>query len=135
MIRSHARQRTTSWMAGIGPSSTIRARKVSREAAAEIGGMDRQTLRDWVIRFNEQGAVGLINIPSPGVPPKERSDMIRSLCRIRGIGKNVATVDDVGNLQGRTRRIAIVAMAGKLLIAIWRYVSSGIIPEGAQIAA
>jgi transposase len=41
----------------------------------------------------------------------------------------------VGNLQGRTRRIAIVAMARKLLIAIWRYVSSGIIPEGAQIAA
>ena len=30
---------------------------------------------------------------------------------------------------------AIVAMARKLLIAIWRYVSSGIIPEGAQIAA
>src|SRR5262245_26093744 len=27
MIRSHARQRTTPWIAGIGPSSTIRARK------------------------------------------------------------------------------------------------------------
>jgi len=25
----------------------------SREKAATIGGMDRQTLRDWVIRFNE----------------------------------------------------------------------------------
>ena len=33
-----------------------------REDAAKIGGMDRQTLRDWVIRFNEQGADGLINI-------------------------------------------------------------------------
>ena len=43
---------------------------VSREDAAKIGGMDRQTLRDWVIRFNEQGPDGLINIPSPGVPPK-----------------------------------------------------------------
>jgi len=42
----------------------------SREEAAKIGGMDRQTLRDWVIRFNEQGSDGLINIPSPGVPPK-----------------------------------------------------------------
>jgi transposase len=41
-----------------------------REEAAKIGGMDRQTLRDWVIRFNEQGPEGLINIPSPGVPPK-----------------------------------------------------------------
>ena len=42
----------------------------SREDAAKIGGMDRQTLRDWVIRFNAQGPEGLINIPSPGVPPK-----------------------------------------------------------------
>jgi transposase len=42
----------------------------SREDAATIGGMDRQTLRDWVIRFNEQGPDSLINIPSPGVPPK-----------------------------------------------------------------
>ena len=42
----------------------------SRDEAATIGGMDRQTLRDWVIRFNEQGPDGLINIPSPGVPPK-----------------------------------------------------------------
>jgi putative transposase len=42
----------------------------SREEAAKIGGMDRQTLRDCLIRFNEQGPDGLINIPSPGVPPK-----------------------------------------------------------------
>ena len=27
----------------------------SREEAAKIGRMDRQTLRDWVIRFNERG--------------------------------------------------------------------------------
>jgi transposase len=42
----------------------------SRSEGARIGGMDRQTLRDWVIRFNEQGPDGLINIPSPGVAPK-----------------------------------------------------------------
>src|SRR4030095_9477368 len=42
----------------------------SREDAAKIGGMDRQTLRDWVIRFNEQGPDGLINIPSPGGAPQ-----------------------------------------------------------------
>jgi transposase len=42
----------------------------SREDAAKMGGMDRQTLRDWVLRFNEQGPDGLINIPSPGMPPK-----------------------------------------------------------------
>ena len=35
-----------------------------------IGGMDRQTLRDWVIRFNEQGPDGLINKVAPGAPGK-----------------------------------------------------------------
>ena len=33
----------------------------SRDQAAKIGGMDRQTLRDWVIRFNAQGPDGLVN--------------------------------------------------------------------------
>src|ERR1700756_4910412 len=42
----------------------------SREDAAKIGGMDRQTLRDWVIRFNEEGPEGLVNKSSPGAPSK-----------------------------------------------------------------
>jgi transposase len=32
---------------------------MSRAEAAKIGGMDRQTLRDWVHRFNERGPAGL----------------------------------------------------------------------------
>jgi transposase len=42
----------------------------SREDAAKIGGMERQTLRDWVIRFNDQGPEGLSNKLSPGAPCK-----------------------------------------------------------------
>jgi transposase len=42
----------------------------SREEAAKLGGMDRQTLRDWVIRFNQRGPDGLINKSSPGAPGK-----------------------------------------------------------------
>ena len=38
----------------------------------------------------------------------------------------------VGTMAGRTRRIAIVAMARKLLIALWRYVETGTIPTGAE---
>jgi len=41
----------------------------------------------------------------------------------------------VGLLQGRTRRIAIVAMARRLLIALWRYVETGVLPEGVEIRA
>jgi transposase len=39
----------------------------------------------------------------------------------------------VGNLKGRIRRITIVAMARKLLIALWRYLESGVVPEGAVL--
>ena len=41
----------------------------------------------------------------------------------------------VGMLQGRTRRIAIVAMARRLLIALWRYVETGVMPDGVEIRA
>src|SRR5262249_18753877 len=54
----------------------------SRTDAAKIGGMDRQTLRDWVIRFNDQGPDGLINIASPGVPPKLHAPHPAFLARI-----------------------------------------------------
>ena len=38
----------------------------SRARAAQIGGMDRQTLRDWVHRFNAEGPAGLIDHRAPG---------------------------------------------------------------------
>ena len=36
-----------------------------------------------------------------------------------------------GTATGRVRRIAIVALARKLLVALWRYVHEGVLPEGA----
>jgi transposase len=37
----------------------------------------------------------------------------------------------VGKLKGRIRRITIVAVARKLLIALWRYLETGLVPDGA----
>lgn len=37
----------------------------------------------------------------------------------------------VGNLKGRPRRVAIVALARKLMVALWRYLTLGLIPTGA----
>ena len=54
----------------------------SREESAKIGGMDRQTLRDWVIRFNEQGSEGLINKASPGAPGKLTDEHKAFLARL-----------------------------------------------------
>ena len=39
----------------------------------------------------------------------------------------------VGDRRGRIRRITIVAVARKLLIALWRYVTLGLVPEGALV--
>ena len=39
---------------------------MNRIRAAQIGGMDRQTLRDWVIWFNNEGPEGLTYRPRPG---------------------------------------------------------------------
>jgi transposase len=41
---------------------------MSREDAARQAGMDRQTLRDWVIRFNAEGIEGLRDRPKSGRP-------------------------------------------------------------------
>jgi transposase len=40
----------------------------SREEAARLSGMDRQTLRDWVHRYNADGVGGLSSRCSPGRP-------------------------------------------------------------------
>lgn len=37
----------------------------------------------------------------------------------------------VGDRKGRVRRIAIVALARKLLVALWRYLETGLVPAGA----
>ena len=42
----------------------------SREKAASSCGMDRQTLRDWVHRYNAEGVSGLSNKRPPGAAPK-----------------------------------------------------------------
>ena len=41
----------------------------------------------------------------------------------------------VGELAGRIRKIMIIALARKLVIALWRYVETGLIPKGAIVAA
>ena len=41
----------------------------------------------------------------------------------------------VGAMGGRIKRIMIVALARKLLVALWRYVKDGVIPDGAKMKA
>jgi transposase len=41
----------------------------------------------------------------------------------------------IGDGKGRVRRIAIVALARKLLVALWRYLETGLVPTGAVFKA
>jgi transposase len=54
----------------------------SREEAAALNGFDRQTLRDWVIRYNEEGIDGLLDRPHPGRPARltpERKETFKAI--------------------------------------------------------
>lgn len=63
---------------------------MSRTEAARIGGMDRQTLRDWVHRFNERGPAGLKDAWSKGNPPRLSPDQQAELAQIVETGPDRA---------------------------------------------
>jgi transposase len=41
----------------------------------------------------------------------------------------------VGSAKGRMRRIILVAMARKLIVALWKYLTDGVLPDGAVLKA
>jgi transposase len=63
---------------------------MSRTEAARIGGMDRQTLRDWVHRFNERGPDGLKDSWSKGQPSRLSASQQAELAQIVEIGPDRA---------------------------------------------
>jgi transposase len=44
-------------------------------------------------------------------------------------------VERTGGAKGRIRKIMAMAMARKLLVALWRYVESGVVPDGVRFVA
>ena len=55
----------------------------SRTEAAALSGMDRQTLRDWVHRYNDEGIDGLKSRSAPGRAPALTDEQMAEL---RGAG-------------------------------------------------
>jgi transposase len=62
---------------------------VSREAAARQAGMDRQTLRDWVVRYNAEGVVGLRDRERPGRPSLLAPELEEELRQLIEAGPDV----------------------------------------------
>jgi transposase len=63
---------------------------MNREEAARIGGMDRQTLRDWVHRFNAEGPDGLRDIRAKGQPRRLTSEQLGAFAEIVETGPDRA---------------------------------------------
>ena len=62
----------------------------SRAAAAEACGMDRQTLRDWVHRYNAAGVDGLADAPRSGRPSALCDAQMRELRELVAAGPDLA---------------------------------------------
>ncbi len=54
----------------------------SREEAARHTGMDRQTLRDWVQRYNAEGLAGLHDRRRPGPKPRLTPEQMAELAKV-----------------------------------------------------
>ena len=63
-----------------------------RGAAAEVGGVGPQAIRDWVLRLNARGPEGLIDVKHPG--PKLNAEQHSALVRLVEAGPRPA-VDGV----------------------------------------
>ena len=63
---------------------------INRTDAARIGGMDRQTLRDWVHRFNAHGPDGLKDAWSKGNPPRRSAAQQAALAQLVETGPDRA---------------------------------------------
>ncbi len=62
----------------------------SRTEAAESCGMDRQTLRDWVHRYNSEGLDGLCDRRHSGRPPRLTAAQQAEVARIVEAGPDLA---------------------------------------------
>ena len=64
---------------------------MDRGEAARIGGMDRQTLRDWVHRLNAAGPDGLFDNWTDGPTPRLSPDQLAELAKIVETGPDRKT--------------------------------------------
>src|SRR5689334_871084 len=95
----------------------------SRETAARAAGMDRQSLRDWVHRYNAEGLAGLSDRRPPGRKPHLTPEQQAEVARWVERGPDLATDGVVRwrrvDLRARIERAFAVrlhpATVGKLL--------------------
>jgi len=95
----------------------------SRAAAAVACGMDRQTLRDWVHRYNDEGLDGLSDARRSGRPPVLSGEQMEELKELVLAGPDLAVhgvtrwrcIDLCGVIAERYHVVVPERTVGKLL--------------------
>ena len=85
-----------------------------RTSAAETCGMDRQTMRDWVHRYNAEGLAGLVNRTGPPRPRRLAPDQMAELAAWIGAGPDLVR-DGVVRWRRRDLQLRIEATFGVVL--------------------
>jgi transposase len=80
---------------------------VSRDDAARQAGMDRQTLRDWIVRYNAEGVDGLRDRARSGRPPLLAGALEAELAGLIAAGPDV---ERDGVVEYRVRHIRDLAL-------------------------
>lgn len=83
---------------------------MSRAEAAKLAGMDRQTLRDWVIRYNEAGIEGVTDRWGSGRPPAVsegelavvKAKLLEASCRRSDAAPPLRIIDVADMIEQRT---------------------------------
>src|SRR5271169_4932745 len=88
-------------------------------------------------RLGQSGSVNREQGISQSGNPRLRTTMIQLawlwLCHQPGSALTLGFQDRIERNGGRRRETTIVALARKLLVALWEYVSAGVVIEGAMI--
>jgi putative transposase len=79
----------------------------NREEAARQAGMDRQTLRDWVMRYNAEGVDGLRDRERPGRPALLAPELEEELRQLIEAGPDL---ERDGVVESRVRHIRDLAL-------------------------
>jgi transposase len=109
-----------------------------RIEAAKIGGVTRQIVRDWVVRFNAQGPNGLIDRKAPGRTPRLTAAHRAALARMNEDGP-IPAVHGVApwrlvDLCQRTFEEFRVTISPQTMSREVRALAPGSSPIGAKIA-
>jgi transposase len=151
--RQQARRTERQQVRAMAPTTTAQRLARLRGVAARSATILAQELfsRDLRNRREVGGLTGLVSAPYDSGKTRIDQGLVRSgLPAVRRVAVEIAWAwlryqptsaltqwyhERFGRGGAVTRRIGIVALARRVIIALWRYVTQGIVPEGALLKA